>query len=100
MSAIEELFKDEHYCYSELRKAREVFSSIESTDAQLDAVDKTLALCLLYCPEDIKDIVEATLLESTMRRCYRMTYLHKARSNDECTGSLPALQEQGDTGLH
>jgi hypothetical protein len=64
-----ELYKDRDYCLSEIRQARELFSS-KYFQSKFDTLVKSLGLMLLYCPEDIYDIVLATLQEAEQRVAY------------------------------
>lgn len=61
-----ELYKERDYCLSEVRQARELFSS-KSFQEKFDGLVKSLGLMLLYCPEDVYDIVLSTLQEAEQR---------------------------------
>ena len=68
--ALHEYFQDEKNCYRDLGAARKAFGSTVTTEAQYDQMEKTLGLMFLHCPEDLQDIVHATMIESTQRRFY------------------------------
>ena len=67
---LHEYFQDEKNCYRDLGAARKAFGNTATTEAQYDQMEKTLGLMFLHCPEDLQDIVHATMTESTQRRFY------------------------------
>ena len=74
--SIQELFSNKEYCYDQLREARKIFTDINSTEKQYEAMETTLAFMYLYCSEDLQSIVFATLNEAQMRK-YRFIYIWK-----------------------
>ena len=73
MSEIAELFKSKEYCFEQIREARELFGSPETTEEQYDAMERVLALGCLYCPIDIAILFESTLYEAGLRKVYYLT---------------------------
>jgi len=67
---LHEYFQDEKNCYRDLGAARKAFGSTTTTEAEYDQMEKTLGLMFLHCPENLQDVVLATLEESTVRRFY------------------------------
>lgn len=70
MSEYIEMFKDRNYCLSEIGEARKVFTTRPFTKDKVDALMKGLGLMLLYCPDEIYDIVLATIYEVETRAAY------------------------------
>ena len=70
---IETLFKDKEYCFTEIRRAREIFTSCTYTLEKADSLIKGLALMLLYCPKEIYYQVLSTIEEADMRAQYIST---------------------------
>lgn len=73
MSEIAELFKTKDYCFKQIREARGLFGSRETTEEQYDAMERVLALGFLYCPRDIAILFESTLYEAGLRRSFYIT---------------------------
>lgn len=70
-SKMEELFSSEQYCKDELLRIRESFSNKETFNAtSIDASRYTLGFMLLYCPEHLYTLIEATLDELNRREMY------------------------------
>jgi len=61
-------FQDKEYCYSELMKVREMFGNRNTTEKQYDNLQNFLGVLYFRCPDDIKDVVLATIYESQRRR--------------------------------
>lgn len=70
---IETLFKDKEYCFTEIRRAREIFTSSTYTLEKADRLIKGLALMLLYCPEEIYYQVLSSIEEADIRSQYTHT---------------------------
>lgn len=70
MSEYVEMFKNRNYCLSEIGEARKVFTTKPFTADKAEALMKGLGLMLLYCPDDIYDIVLATIREAEVRVAY------------------------------
>jgi len=67
---LHEYFQDEKNCYRDLGAARKAFGNTTTTEAEYDQMEKTLALMFLHCPEDIQNVVLATINEAGLRRAY------------------------------
>jgi hypothetical protein len=67
---IEDYYADKENCLKDLKVAREAMGSKSTTEEQWEQLDKGLSLMLVYCPEELNDIVYAQLLESERRRFY------------------------------
>ena len=65
---LRDYFQNIDNCYNDLREARKGFGSSVTTEAEYDQMEKTLALMYVHCPEEIQDIVLATIEEAEMRR--------------------------------
>ena len=65
-----EYYSDKKNCFADICQARKAFGSTETTVEQYDAMEKGLGIMLLWCPEEIRGIVEATLFEAEARRPY------------------------------
>lgn len=74
---IEDLFKDEKYCHSQIIEARQIFGNKTTTREQYTAMEKTLGLGYLYCPESLKELFHSTLLEATNRQTFFELYFWK-----------------------
>lgn len=61
-------FSDRETCLKSIRTARELMTSKKTTVAEWDALEKALGLMFLYCPDDLRSAVEATLIEADTRR--------------------------------
>lgn len=83
---IQEYFQDEKNCYRDIGAARKAFGSTTTTEAQYDQMEKTLSLMFLYCPEDIQDIVLATLEEAELRRQYFINIWGRELDNTQAVG--------------
>ncbi len=65
-----EYYHDKENCYADIRLARKTFGSTTTTQDEYDMMEKGLGLMFLHCPEEISDIVYATMHEATVRRMY------------------------------
>jgi hypothetical protein len=66
-----ELYKDAKYCYNEIRTARDIFTSKKLfSEEKAELLLKGLIMMLVYCPEECKIAVEATIKELEIRRAY------------------------------
>jgi hypothetical protein len=65
-----EMYADKAYCISEIHEARRIFTTFPFTPEKGDLLLKGLTLMLLYCPEEITSIVEATIYECERRITY------------------------------
>ena len=65
-----EYYSDKENCFADIREARKAFGNTKTTVEQYDALEKGLGIMMLWCPEEIKGIVEATLFEAEWRRPY------------------------------
>jgi len=63
-------FQSAENCYRDLGYARKLFGSTRTTEPEYDAMEKALGIMFLHCPEDLQDIVHATMFEATQRRFY------------------------------
>jgi hypothetical protein len=79
-------FQNKDNCYKTIQTARKAFGSTLTTEEEYDMMEKGLGLMFLHCPEDLQDIVHATLSESTARRFY-----HEMRWMNEELDSVPAM---------
>jgi hypothetical protein len=70
MNEIEDAYKSADYCKQEIMLARKIFGDKNTTPEQYDAMQSSLSFMYLYCPEDLKKIVLATLQESERRKFY------------------------------
>jgi hypothetical protein len=68
--AIQEVYEDINKCRQDIILARKIFGDKTTTEKQYDAMEKSLGMMFLYCPEEIKGIVQATLWEAQRRRFY------------------------------
>jgi hypothetical protein len=85
--ALHEYFQDEKNCYRDLGAARKAFGSTATTEEQYDQMEKTLGLMFLHCPEDMQDIVYATMNEATTRRIYfMMRWANEKLDNAQAVG--------------
>lgn len=64
---MDELFKDSEYCKKQLVEARRIMGKKSLTKEKSEKLSFTLGAMYLYCPDDMKDIVYATLSELTRR---------------------------------
>jgi hypothetical protein len=68
---IQEVYASEQYCKDEIMCIRDMFGSVKTfTLDNCNAAIKSLGFMLLYCPENIKTHVEATLYELELRINY------------------------------
>ena len=65
---IEDYYADSENCLYEIRLAREIFGSTESTYNDWKGMERALAFMYLYCPEDLTNIVNAALNECFSRK--------------------------------
>ena len=66
--SIQSYYADRENCFAEIRLAREIWGSTESTFEEWEGVQSGLGFMVLYCPEDIHTTVCATLMELSERR--------------------------------
>jgi len=64
------IYDDIDYCRKEIQLARTIFGNRNTTEEQFEAMIKGLALVNFYCPDELKTIAQATLIEATMRKVY------------------------------
>jgi hypothetical protein len=67
---LHDYFKVKENCFNDLNEARQKFGSTHTTEAEYDALEKGLGIMYLHCPEDLQDMVLATMHEATARRVY------------------------------
>ncbi len=65
-----EIFKDDEYCYSQIKEARELFGSRNTTRKQFEALEKVLGLIYLHNDGKPAEIALSTLDEATIRKFY------------------------------
>lgn len=82
---LREYFQNTDNCKRDICKARQIFGNITTTEAEYDAMEKTLGLMYLHCPEDLQMIVFATLEEAETRR-----FFHQQRWTAEAVTSFGA----------
>lgn len=69
------LFQNRTYCYRELWAVIKIYSNgVRFNDSTAEALLKGIALMYLYCPEDMKELVESQLNELIVRRRYMKSY--------------------------
>lgn len=84
---LHDYFQNKQNCFNAINTARKAFGSTATTEEEYDAMEKGLGLMLLHCPEDLQDIVHATLHESTARRFYHeMRWMNENLDNDVAMG--------------
>jgi hypothetical protein len=71
-SSIQEVYKKKENCIRDIQLAREMFGKKSSTPKQFNSCTDSLGFMMLYAPEDILPMVQATLSELVMRRSYRI----------------------------
>lgn len=68
---VESPFADKEYCFSEMQEARKIFGDRNQlTLEKADNILKMMAMMYLYCPDEIRDLVEGCLYELELRRYY------------------------------
>lgn len=67
---LRDLLKDEDYCNEELLRCRGVMCNKNTSEDSWKEMHKVVGLIYLYCPDNIKSIAHAHLLEITMREPY------------------------------
>lgn len=72
MSDIAALFQDRDYCLAEMRRIRQSLGTIKATDAAFESAESVLSFMWLYCPEDLRNLVEAQLKETGRRRVHML----------------------------
>ena len=65
---IHEYYSVKENCFTDIREARKAFGSTLTTEDQYDAMEKGLGIMYLHCPEEISEIVLATMQEATYRK--------------------------------
>jgi len=66
-----EIYNDPKYCYNEIRIARDIFTSEKLfTQEKAELLLKGLIMMLVYCPEELRIPIEATIKEIEIRRAY------------------------------
>jgi hypothetical protein len=68
--SFEDAFKDKEYCFEQIKEARKLFGNKNTTEEQYEAMEKVLGFAYLYCPEEIKSLVFATLNEAERRKIH------------------------------
>ena len=53
-----------------IREAREIFQNKNTSFEKYQLMEKGLAFAYLYCPEELMELVEATLNEAVVRKLY------------------------------
>jgi len=64
------VYADKERCCEDLCLARELFGNRSTTESQYKKMQFSLGLILLYCPEEMKSLAEATIIEAGMRELY------------------------------
>ena len=65
---IKNLYSNKEYCLKEISQTRKFWNDPQNnTMEKWDVVIETLGFMLMYCPESISYIVQATLTEANMR---------------------------------
>jgi hypothetical protein len=72
-NSIEALFQDKQYCFDEMCRIRQRWGVKGLTEEGWKAIDRTLGLMYLYCPDEIKTLVLSQMEESTRRQFYALT---------------------------
>lgn len=65
---IQDYYADPKNCTKEILLARKVMTSTQSTVSEWDGVERALGFMYLYCPDDMRQRVYATLHELNRRR--------------------------------
>jgi hypothetical protein len=65
---ISEYYADRQTCIDELQLARKVFTNVNSTLDEWEGVERALGFMYLYCPENLRVMVHATLSELNKRK--------------------------------
>lgn len=66
--SIDQLFKTREYCFQELHEARKIFTSKKDfTIEKSGLLRRGLGMMYLYCPEEIRSLVESHIIELDMR---------------------------------
>ena len=68
----EKMFEDENFCNTEILEARKLFSNKNATFDQYQNLIKGLMIMLIYCPEKLTSMVEATIREAERRQLYQV----------------------------
>jgi len=68
--SIERVFSDRDRVIEVLNESRKLFGSWSTTEVQYEAMKKTLGFALIYCPKELRSLVDATLLEAGMREWF------------------------------
>lgn len=85
MSEIEEYYSQVENVKSELQIARDLFSTVDSKtdEKKYDAMEKSLALMYIYCPDVWRNRVEACMLEAEQRKFFVLSKCEKARKAEQ-----------------
>ena len=67
---VHNLFADKDYCMQTIKEARTLWSDKNTTKKQFAYLFESLGMALLYCPEDLSEIIRNTLHEATIREGY------------------------------
>ena len=73
--SMEELFRDDAYCGTQIMEARRLFGTTKTTEDQLDRLMRTLAFMYLHCSEELQSAVLATMDELEKRRLYSLLHI-------------------------
>lgn len=65
-----EYYSDKENCFADIHVARNAFGSTLTTEDEYNAMEKGLGIMYLHCPEEIAEIVLATMQEATYRKPY------------------------------
>lgn len=68
MDEIQELYKSKDFCLGQVREARKIFTNINTTRKEWEAMEQSLAFAYIYCPKELGGIILATLDESEKRK--------------------------------
>lgn len=68
--SLTEYYANKDNCIKDLSMARKLFSTIDknTTQKKYEQMERALSFMYIYCPEELKFIVHATLLESERRK--------------------------------
>lgn len=73
--SVEKVFSNKEHVQQCLVEAREIFGSTETTEKQYEGMMKALGFCIIYGPEELQVLIDATIMEANMRFPYFLTQL-------------------------
>lgn len=73
--ALERVFSDKDKVYEVLNEARVLFGSRSTTEDQYEGMKRALGFALLYCPEELRELVVSTLDEAAKREWFFVLYV-------------------------